>query len=460
MAAGTFRSYQGRGVLTYDSGETIECDFVATQECDDGIELTCRTIKPGIPAIWIINAGIGVVVGGTRSRSKSRPSGFTGVASDGVTIAMTGALLDVRATLSTGAPSEITYILTGDSRLECGSPDDRRASAFRFAVANLVFAPLSVSEGTGTVPLDVDGIEVTLRQAEDYKDREKALKRSRGVNFTSEIRVPAVIGFEAARRLASDVSDLCSLGKGTLINWICCDAVDGAGQCIYSYHYPALARPFGEGAPLIDPHTPLDLKLFIEECLPQYRTLCSTREFRTVIHASCEARGPGFLDTRSLVCVSLLEQILGKDAVEHGEVTLVEEHVFQAAIPRLRDEVADAVRRALPSANEDQVNQITNHVRGFNWSSPRGRLKRTAARLGFVIPRSEIEAILATRNDLVHRLQFHTEDKLGEYRRLVWVLDTLILGLLGYQGAYVDARNMRQTRVRGADPPERTARQV
>ncbi|HEY0872961.1 MAG TPA: hypothetical protein VGD94_05775 [Vicinamibacterales bacterium] len=360
---------------------------------------------------------------------------------------MTGSLIDARATLSTAAPSEVTFILTGNSRFECGS-SDHHTSEYRFAAANLVFSPVFIGEGVGTLPIEIDGVQITLRQLADYEDREKALRRSHGVRVTAEIRIPAAIGFDSARLLASDLCDLCSVARGTLVNWICCDAVDADGHRTHSYHFPAVTRPYAEAKPLIDPHTPLDLKAFIEACFTKYRELRTTREFRTVVHAACEARAAGFLDTRSLVCVSLLEHILGKDAVLHGEATLIDPDVFEVTLPSLASDVERAVRRAFPDAGDDQIQQITNHVHGFNWSSPRRRLKRAAARLGFTIPKQEIEALLATRNDLVHRLQFHTKDRFGEYSRLVWVLDTLILGLLGYEGVYLDARNLRRTRVK------------
>jgi hypothetical protein len=442
----SFRSYQGRGTLTYSNGEVVECDFLASQEDDGGIELTCTTLEPGIPEVWLV-AGFG-----PRSKA-SRPNGFVAAAADGAPVAMSGSLIDVRAHFSTGAPSEITYILTGDSRLQRGSRDDlaERAAEFRFAATNLLFDPVFIGEGVGTIPLEIHGAEVSLRQLPDYKDREKALKRSRGVRVTSEIRIAATIGFDAARQVASDLCDLCSLARGTLVNWICCDAVGADGQRAYSYHYPAVSRSYAGASPLIDPRAALELKAFLEACFSKYQELRSSRELRTVVHAMCEARGDGFLDTRSLVCVSLLEHVLGKDAAVHGGTSVLDEEIFEIALPSLTAEVAAVVRRVFPDATDDQLTQMTNHVRGFNWSSPRRRLKRTAARLEFQIPKNEVDAVLATRNDLVHRLEFHTEDRLTEYRRLVWVLDRLVLGLLGYEGVYLDARNSRRARVKGFD---------
>ena len=252
---------------------------------------------------------------------------------------MTGVLFDVRAHLSAAAASEVTYALTGDSRLEFGSGDDltQRVAEFRFAVTNLLFNPVFVGEGVGTVPLEVAGVQVSLRQRADYNDRKKALKRSRGEKVTSEIRVPATMGFDAACQFASDLCDLCALARGTLVNWICCDAAAADGQHVYSYHYPAVTRAYAGGLPLVDPQaSALELKVFLEACFSKYRELRSSRHFRTVVHAMCEARGAGFLDTRSLVCVSLLELLLGKDAMEHGEIRCWKRRVSRLACPGSR----------------------------------------------------------------------------------------------------------------------------
>ena len=88
-------------------------------------------------------------------------------------------------------------------------------------------------------------------------------------------------------------------------------------------------------------------------------------------------------------------------------------------------------------------------MQGFNWTSPKQRLRKMAGRLGISadeLPQEEIQHILDTRNSLVHKLQFYTEDKWGEYLRLVWIVDRLVIGLLEYDGFYRDARSGRRVR--------------
>jgi hypothetical protein len=198
------------------------------------------------------------------------------------------------------------------------------------------------------------------------------------------------VGFDAARQLASDLCDLCSLGFGTLTTWLCCDVLTRNGEWKYSYHYPALARPYIAGFPLIDRTSALEVKAFLEECYSTYVALRKDRDFRAVVHALCDVRGTAFLDTRALLCVSLLEHIIGKDAREHEALTVLPTAQFCDGEQELRKGVEFAVQRAFPNADKKQLEQMVGHVSGFNRTSPSARLKQMAARLGINFTSKEV----------------------------------------------------------------------
>jgi hypothetical protein len=417
-----FRKYKGYGTLTYPEGGEVQCTFTATQREDGDVELFCTTETPGIPAAWFRGA-----FGG----DTPEPEGFRGVSDEGAPVEATRRLVNASSTFRSNAQSEIVYKLVGQDDgspvgLDVGDAQSAQpGSEFRFTVANLLF--LGISESGTTTTLELDGVPVKLQRLPDYEERSKAVKRD-GVTATSEIRIPAQVGLQAAIELAGDVCELCSLARGTVIGWICCDLVTATGEQRYSHHIPALLYPYAGGLPLIDPRFPRELKEFLETGLAPYRELRGTYEFRTVVHASCMVRGHGFLDTRALTCVSLLEHILLKDAELHGGVTVLPEGLFKERLPKLMAGVKALLQLGFPDAVNEQIAQITGHVQGFNWSSPRQRLRRMAKRIGIAhteLSSAEIDRILDTRNSLVHRLKFFTEDRVGEYLRLVWILDRL-----------------------------------
>ena len=65
---------------------------------------------------------------------------------------------------------------------------------------------------------------------------------------------------------------------------------------------------------------------------------------------------------------------------------------------------------------------------------------------GFAVAldQSEVETVAETRDELVHRAGFVTEEPMKELQRVQSVLDRLLLGLLGYRGPHIDARTFER----------------
>jgi hypothetical protein len=64
------------------------------------------------------------------------------------------------------------------------------------------------------------------------------------------------------------------------------------------------------------------------------------------------------------------------------------------------------------------------------------------SRLGFKFGSTELERFKGTRNELVHRLLFSTDDPFREFQRILSFADRLIMGLLAYRGPYMDVETL------------------
>ena len=252
------------------------------------------------------------------------------------------------------------------------------------------------------------------------------------------------MGYLTACGLASDICDLLTFARGTLISWVYYDLVSDSGERLFSHHVPAVTRPYSAGLPLISPGHKRTRELrFIVESLSPYRRLRTEHGSRAVVQAFAEVRGAGFMDTRALLAVSLIEYLLDRDAAAHGELTVLPDDVFVGGIDQLRKGIREASRKAYPGAGAKQIKElVAGRARGFNWTALGRRLIRTAKRLSVPLTAAEVEAFLRTRSDLVHRLQFSTSDKLQEFLLLLSILDRLVLGLLHYDGKHFDVRSL------------------
>ena len=424
MDCSPIRTYQGTGVLQYRDGASVSCEFSASQEHDGELRLTSTTHLGHPPGQWAAEAF---------DVPDRNPLRFSGQTEGGLAVLVEGSFL--KADFSLGGTSTFVWDLSGPrARVQVGQLPLTADGEFRFAVANLLF-----DGSDDRLDLVLGDVPVQLRHAPDLEARRRALKRRHAIQVTAEAVAPVRLGFDDARQTVSDLSDLWSLAAGTFCNWVYCDYLSPSGERAFSFHVPAVTRGYSGGLPLIHLND-RETKAFVERSFAAYRELRESREFRTIVQAICEVRGQGYLDTRALLCVCLVEFILGIDARIHGGLTILPEEVFEPEIPRLQREVAEGTRRVFPDVGEVQIQQLSGHVKGFNWTSPRSRLKRMAKRLGITLTKNDVQKYLDTRNELVHRLRFHTEDRWSEFTHLVSVLDRLILGLLRYPDAYIDVR--------------------
>lgn len=433
------RRYEGAGTLDHGDGTPpIACECIFTQEQDGTIRLEC--ISPpdaAVPVNWAKGI-LGLSLHATL---------FKGHLKNGLSLEAEGTLLGHANGWNREHGSRATFGLTGNSRLTVGSPDDN--AEWRFAIANLVF---SVSDGrqpganaqSRSLTLALPDGPLAIEQLADYEDIKRELRGRHAVRVTAEACVPRSVSFNTALDLVGDLCSVLSLAQGTLINWIFCEQRDAAGQPLFAVHYPAITRPYNSALPLIDPRTDKEMPAFVESVFARFRNLKESYQLDAITRAWVDVRTTGFLQTRCLQLLSVMEFVIGRNAVLEGREFIMDDVIYQARLGPLRRAISEVLCLGFPSLAKQGANRMTEHLRGLNFTTFKHRLRRAAATFGVQLDQSDVEAIAATRNELVHRATFTTDKPLEEFQRVQAVLDKLFLGLLGYRGPHIDARTFER----------------
>ena len=433
-----FRSYQVSGRLDYE-GNSVECQGTASQEHDGLLRLSCvpATTKLGqsAPLIALVFAG-------------ASPGSFEGQVEDGRSALIRGSLLPVSTEWgSSGA--ELVYHISG-GRIEIGDAPaaPKKDAEWRFSLTNLLFeAPTTtpLSNGgwnRGVMPLQLGPHRVRIVWAPDYQEAREYLKARRRIRVTAHAFLSATVPIEEACDVVADLQALLSLAHGTLITWVCCDFINEDSQCVYSYHRAAVTRPYNGSLPMIDDRRYPDVPRFIESTFGRFGEKREERGLRTIAQAIPDIRTTGFLQTRCLQALSTLEYVIGTDATLSGSAFIYNEDDYSAASKPIRDAIRALFQLAFPKSRQDQLRQVSEHLAGLNYTSFARRLAGGAKRLDVTLDDGDIPSIRQTRNDLVHRGRFATADPNTEFRRVLSVLDRLVMGILQYRGPYLNPVTM------------------
>jgi hypothetical protein len=432
------RRYECTGTLDERDGTApVACECVATQEHSGSISLDCLSPPDmPIPARWM-NAIFGRRLDATM---------FKGHLRNGLPIQAEGTLLGHAGGWNSERGTRATFGLTGNSRLTVGQPDN--AAEWRFVTVNLVFSvPVRPPDANKqSLPLMLDGVPVKIEQVVDYDEATRRLPGRHSVHVTAEVIVPRSVAFDAAQDLVGDLCSVLSLAQGTLVNWIFCEQRDAAGQAVFAVHHPAVTRGYSGALPLIDPRSPKEMPTFVEAVFGRFRELKTSYQLPVVSRACSDVRTTGFLETRCLQLLSIMEFVIGRNAVFGGQEFIMDDRQFQKRLGALKRAISELLCLAFPELGKQKANRMTEHLRGLNFTTFRRRLRGAATSFGVHLDNEQVEAIAATRNELVHRAAFATDDEMKEFQRVQSVLDRLLLGLLGYRGPYIDASTFERAK--------------
>lgn len=248
----------------------------------------------------------------------------------------------------------------------------------------------------------VEKRKVIIAPLEKFKEIQDEIKITRGVNVTSEIKVPIDSEHEI-ETVTDEIDDIClllSIAQGCRVNWLYRDTFTEGWQRIERLHGDRVVRNY-TSMPLIAPL----LKAFIEKTYPTYKERNKSWLLsRGVVGGYLEAKQESdLLETRAMKAVTSMERI--RTVREYGNTKF-----------------KDGIRKILDD-------------------------------LGLSFDENDIGLFVKCRNSLVHDGYFYCKQKhrhkpnypplksdFEEYLFIMHFMDRIILKIIGYSGYYVDCR--------------------
>ncbi len=432
------RRYEGSGSFyRHDPNDGVfKCDFEAAQFKDGAVIIICTVLS---------NEG----------RADNPPLGsdllhLIGSTRDGARLEVEGEAILSRSTSNFNLGTmQLTFILSGSGRLRVGQLSWQNQAEARFGLTNLEYLGTEsqqVSETQrrrGLLPLEINNVKIALHKVPDYEERVEILKTQAGIDVTCEARLNVYdpSSFEESRRVIDNLCKLLTIATGTLISWICVDVVSEHNSVLFTEHHPAVTRRY-TGAALIDPRKPGDLKLFIESTYLRYTELEPTYQLSKAISAYVDARASGFLETRALVLTTLVDYLTGILANKEGKTLILPADQFESKFDELCKRIAAQIKETFPNMAMEQVRSMAVKSKGFNYRAYKNKLRLLKRRFKIPLREEEIDDFGESRNHLVHYMRFQSNDPFEfrlEFRRMLHLLDRILLSMLGYEGYYLNA---------------------
>lgn len=429
-------TYHGSGSLHYVAKQ-IDCAFVLAQSPDGDVRLECTTL-PGVspPALWF--AGL---VG-----PMPVPERFEGRLQDGRPILVRGGFLAFPGGWSHAEGAQAFFELNGPgAEAVIGEPVAADEGEWRFGITNLLFDSHHWTREAEAREMtwSIDGLQAHVRDL--TTDASRRLFGAKGCTaITAHLVLPSLLTLADTRDIASDLCSILSIAQGTLISWIYAERVSPSGDVAFACHHPAVTRPHNGALPLIDPNDKDDLTRFVESVSATFRRKNEARGLRVLARAIADVRTTGFLETRALQVSSLIKYIVSRDAEINERAFILNAKTFGKNEKRLRAAVQAALASIFPKADGAALQTMCRHVPALNRVPFADLLAATSSSLGAEIPADDFRGFIATRNSLVHRGTFQTASPWTEFRLMLSIVDRLILALLEYRAAYIDARTLRR----------------
>jgi hypothetical protein len=316
----------------------------------------------------------------------------------------------------------------------------------RFGLANFEFIGTHAEQNRIVLPLKLDGHRVKIVPLPEYRNILEGIKAEKGIDVTCEAHWPVEgDAWQNVPKVADDLCRLLTITRGTIITWLYYDLVAEDGRVAETYHRDSPTAPFSP-TPLIDPRVPTDTKQFVESTFKRYMALKDAYKLRKVAHAFANCRSAGFIEMRALLAVVLVDFLRGRWAEQHNLNLVMDEAIFNAKVDQLQRRVRELLGEVF-HMDDAALDMMASHVRGFNWRPLRRSLRELRDGLELCITGDEIHHYVESRHSLAHRATFAAgegPEAIKEYYRILSFLDRIILGILGYRGAYVDCTTWRR----------------
>jgi hypothetical protein len=352
------------------------------------------------------------------------------------------------------------------SLLRADLPASGPPGLVRYLLTNFEFDAKARRE---VVTVQLPGLEgdirlVPLPQAPLAADKLRAIRQARP---TAWLEIQPQDGHAvAAREIANNICNLLSVARGTKIAWIQEELVSTAGAPTHRFYYNHVTKPYSPFAPI----HPMRLGGIDDFLVVTYETYCANRERyqldRGTIDSILDAKlETDFLETRGAKLAVALEAL--KQNVLLASEPEAAHHINPDAFAACLKAISQSVRDILieNGVSPDSATSISTPKRflGLNRRSFAHLLRRIRRKLDIRVSQADLDLFVKCRNSLLHRGEFYCTSaseaertkcppkatKIEEYLFLISVVDTFLLGLVGYKGRYV-------VRTGGSEWDERT----
>jgi hypothetical protein len=442
-------SYRGKGALTYECEQQLECYFEAGQLTDGEIVLLCASDSI---SLW---------------KANNFPLKFEGITEEGFKISALG--FTPRSYLP-DKPDDLTgtFAAFRVNELMADIVVGGQAQSVRFGITNFkFFGTAPIRTGTSSflmLPLrleDKDGItNLSIRPIEEYTKVILRVQTLTNIEVTCEA-VADIASNGGLQRLEEVMDNLCrllSVARGTKIEWIYCDHYDATGILVRRRHLAFITKPYSPMA-IVDARIGgrAATKIFLEG---SYRTYVERRDAyklnKGTIDAYLGAKAESdYMESRGAKLAVALEKLKAVFLSQPGTTAkeyIVEQDEFCRLIEPIRKAIDTVLKEA--SVNADSRKAITTKAKitGLNRRSFGYAIRKLCKVINLKVDERDLQLFVQGRNKLVHEGDFYCQvatpeeraecpplpSRAEEYYFLVNFLDKIFLKLLGYSGPYVD----------------------
>lgn len=431
------RQYNGTGNIQFGN-QSHECAFEAAQFRDSEMRLRC-----------VLDSSEGL-----QASIENRKTGqihLSGQLDDNKPFISEGPAINIRSSMRFPGSSELVFAPHSHSTIRVGDLSWNGKAELRFALTNFLFIGTELDEHQKLtiLPLTIRGTTVTIAKTADYADRLASIEAKHAIDVTCEARlsVENPDEIDKAKSLIADLCELLTFARGTLISSPYFDVVSSDDTVVYSEHRSAITRPYVTD-PVIDPRTIEDTKTFVESVYDRYVELEAIYQLVKVVHIFVDVRHSGFIETRGLALIGIFEHLVEIFVGQNGCDTIIDAPTLKQRRKELKDQTAELVGKLFPTLNDEQLGEVVGRMLDFNNCPLRNKLASLIAHFRVPIADGEIDTFIKTRNRLVHTLAFGTAEPAAEFRKMIELLDKLLLRMFGYEGYYINAETKERQLLR------------
>ena len=428
------KEYNGEGVLLLTNGTEISCSFIAGQLSDGDIRLFCDTIS----------------ISGLAPTYKDLDyCSFFGTTDEGHRIWSKDNIIYLPNNHCSYAFS-LNELIVEPGNLES-------AHEAIFYIDNFEFYGKTDHNRCLTLSLP-ELNKVNIVRVKEYDTVIRDIRISRGIDITCKmiLEIPSEIILTKLECESVELCLLMSFSRGTRVQWIYYEIVNGIGDVIYRAHYDATTRPYQSLSAVIRTtvHGIDDTRKFLEQT---YSTLCSNNTLRAIslrlINSYVDAKEHGYMESHGIKNAVVLE-IIKSYALSTPSFDIPNYIISEDQFTKLKKSLKETIKENCPGDKTLQ-NLLFQNACGINRSTLRQIFSKIFEKIELPFEKNDLALLIESRNHLVHQGKFYTDSASESARRklpplesdfaeLLFIqnsLDKIMLRLFGYHGNYISCRD-------------------